>query len=286
MTSKGFEETQYLDIFNFIIANKKGTSSFPKDSEFRGDFIYKDIYSLKANRYILSQLELFISNKEKVEINDDISIEHIMPQALNKNWKEQLGNEWQRIHETYLHTIGNLTLTGYNSELSNETFDRRKKDILTESKFHLNQYFKTCNSWNEEDIKKRAETIIDEIVMNIWKYPEVNEKILDSFEETYSIDDDVSVTKKRPIRISFYQDRDVVSWQDILVVFFEQLKINESNKFELLLSEHTDEKIKKIINTSKQNLRKDSEILPSIFIETNLSANDILNNIKTNRLVG
>ncbi|MEI2750210.1 MAG: HNH endonuclease family protein [Ferruginibacter sp.] len=61
--------------------------------------------------------------KERVAI-DEYTIEHIMPQSepLPPAWRKELGPEWERIHATYLHTLGNLTLTGYNSEYGNRPF--------------------------------------------------------------------------------------------------------------------------------------------------------------------
>lgn len=60
---------------------------------------------------------------------NQITIEHIMPQTLNQKWKDSLGENWEDIHETYLHTFANLTLTGYNSSYGNHTFTEKKKDI-------------------------------------------------------------------------------------------------------------------------------------------------------------
>jgi len=278
-STKGYNQSRYLDFFSFVLANLKGGSSFPKDSEFRGDFIYKNIYALKINKYLLGMLENH-DNKEPVNI-DPVTIEHIMPQTLTKEWKNDLGDEWQRIHDTYLDTIGNLTLTGYNSELSNNTFNERKQDIFKKSKLSLNEYLKTIDNWGEDNINTRALQIIDNIALKIWKYPKVCQDIQESFEETYSINDDVDITGKNPTKLSFFEDEEISSWRELLSQFFNQLRLNKSDKFELLLNETVKSNISKIISCDKNNFRNSIEISPNIFIEINLSASHIIKNIRT-----
>ncbi len=84
-----------------------------------------------------------------------LNIEHIMPQTLTNKWKESLGDNYKEIHDKYLHTIGNLTLTGYNSKLSNKTFEEKKEmeDGFKDSRLYLNKYISSIDKWNEEEIK-------------------------------------------------------------------------------------------------------------------------------------
>ncbi|MCP8340940.1 HNH endonuclease family protein, partial [Clostridioides difficile] len=112
---------------------KKSSQRFPTDSEFSNAFETKDIYNTKSKNklYILERLENY-NNKEIVDLenlinNNMLNIEHIMPQTLTNKWKESLGDNYKEIHDKYLHTIGNLTLTGYNSKLSNKTFEEKKE---------------------------------------------------------------------------------------------------------------------------------------------------------------
>lgn len=91
---------------------------FPNDIEFKKEFTARDLYNIPRRSYWLRRLENF-NRKERVEV-DLYTIEHIMPQNANlsEQWKQELGPEWERVHESWLHTLGNLTLTGYNSEYS------------------------------------------------------------------------------------------------------------------------------------------------------------------------
>ena len=92
-----------------------------------------------------------------------VSIEHIMPQTLSDKWKEELGADWERIHEQYLHTMANLTLTGYNSQYSNLPFieKREMEKGFKDSAFRLNIYLRSCNQWTEEELKTRQNALLN-----------------------------------------------------------------------------------------------------------------------------
>ncbi len=117
-------------------------------------------------KLILESLESSLT-KEKVK-PDNLTIEHIMPQTLTKEWKTMLGGNQAATHKKWLHTLGNLTLTGYNSELSNKPFED-KLSLLKDSNVTLNQYFRKVkvDVWNEKAIKSRAEYLAD-IAIKVW----------------------------------------------------------------------------------------------------------------------
>jgi hypothetical protein len=124
-------------------------------------------------RVILEAIETSFGHKEKVDLSQ-LSIEHIMPQAIGNNaagkaWKTMLGDNWQELHEKLLHTLGNLTLTGYNPDLSNSSFDR-KKELLADSHLELNTYFNDHTAWTAETIKARSSTLAG-LVSSIWPRP-------------------------------------------------------------------------------------------------------------------
>src|ERR1700733_14857910 len=89
-----------------------------------------------------------------------------MPQTLTDTWKDELGGNWEVIHELWLHTLGNLTLTGYNPELSNADFST-KRAILQKSHVELNRYFASVTTWNEQAISQRADNLAD-AALKIW----------------------------------------------------------------------------------------------------------------------
>ena len=148
---------------------------WPDDAALRESLIDFPIYrreSPKA-RAILEAIEA--SHKHKEKVNPQLlSIEHVMPQTIKndsagKSWKAMLGEKWTEIHERYVHTLGNLTLTGYNPDLSNSSFER-KKELLQESHVVLNKYFEKLTGWTEESIKRRTLALAD-IVVRLWPRP-------------------------------------------------------------------------------------------------------------------
>ena len=107
---------------------KESYARMPTDEEVRSAFVVKDVYNFRSRNYLLRKLENF-DRKERVDV-DSYTIEHVMPQNpdLSPEWQEELGPDWKAVQEKYLHTIGNLTLTGYNPELSDRPVQREADD--------------------------------------------------------------------------------------------------------------------------------------------------------------
>ncbi|GAA8176485.1 hypothetical protein HpBT135_13390 [Helicobacter pylori] len=154
---------------------------FPNNDEFKDCFITIDFYKFKKNKYFFERLENF-DRKERVSTHE-YTIEHIMPQKLTEEWKKDLGENFQEIHNKYLHTIGNLTKTGYNTEYSNKSF-KEKQDMekgFKNSPLRLNQGLRDfVESFGEEEIKKRANDLAD-LALKIWTYPNLNAETLEKY---------------------------------------------------------------------------------------------------------
>lgn len=122
-----------------------------------------------------------------------------MPQKLNPSWQIALGNKYEEIHTESLYTIGNLTLTVYNSNLSNKNFID-KKAIFKDSNIFLNRSISDYDLWNKESIIKRAKDLFD-IAKKIWFIPEEYNKVSNNDITNYSIDynimDDINVTGEK-----------------------------------------------------------------------------------------
>ncbi len=159
---------------------EKTTGKFPKDSEFKDSFITIDFYSFKKKEYFFERLENF-ERKERVYAHE-YTTEHIMPQTLTEEWERDLGENFQAIHDKYLHTIGNLTLTGYNREYSNKSF-QEKRDMekgFKQSPLRLNQSLKDLESFGEKEIEKRANDLAD-WALKIWTYPKLDAETLEKY---------------------------------------------------------------------------------------------------------
>lgn len=173
---KEIDRNNYVESIasSFVLKVKdRDYKRLPDDEEFKKKFLIKDIYNLNSRNYILDRLENY-NHKEHLNV-DEYTIEHIMPQTLNDEWKKDLGENWEKIHEKYIHTIGNLTLTGYNSHLSNRAF-KEKKDMnkgFKNSHIILNRFLADKDTWNEELIFQRSKELIN-LACQIWKYPKID----------------------------------------------------------------------------------------------------------------
>lgn len=189
----------YLNSVKAFFVMQDTYKEFPDNDKFEGAFENRDIYNMRARNYILSRLENF-DNKAPIII-ENYTIEHIMPQNKNLSleWQADLGAEWQDVQKKYLHTIGNLTLTAYNREMSDKPFLEKMnmKGGFKESALRLNKYVVLQNRWNQKHIQERAKELAKK-AESIWPYPtltvaelapyQVEEKTVQKYSlETYDV---------------------------------------------------------------------------------------------------
>jgi len=193
--SKSLKKDRYLESVraNFLLL--PSYRRFPNDEEFERDIKTKDLYNFRSRSYWLRRLENH-DRKEPIVV-DEYTIEHVLPQNenLSKKWQDDLGPEWERIQGTWLHTLGNLTLTGYNSELSDHPFidKREKKGGFANSPLRLNQSLRQLDIWNETAIQERANSLAIQAV-KVWAGPKLDATFLNAYRpipttlNNYSID--------------------------------------------------------------------------------------------------
>lgn len=185
----------YVNSIKAFFIMRDDYKEFPDDDKFTMAFVTRDIYNMRSRNFILSHLENY-GNKAPIII-ENYTIEHIMPQNSNLNfeWQQMLGPDWREIQKTYLHTIGNLTLTAYNSEMSDRPF-MVKMDMeggFKESALRLNSYIVKLTEWNEQRIKERAVLLADK-AKQIWAYPDLTDAELAPYQmaekpaERYSLE--------------------------------------------------------------------------------------------------
>ncbi len=178
--TKKIDKKQYLKSVEKRFGSLTGKQKFPNDSEFKDLFITIDFYNLKEKKYFLERLEKF-DTKEPVD-TQKCNIEHIIPQTLNLEWERDLGENFKAIHEKYLHTIGNLTLTGYNPEYRNNSF-QEKRDMengFKQSPLRLNQSLRNLEVFGEKEIEERASDLAD-WALKIWTYPILDAETLEGY---------------------------------------------------------------------------------------------------------
>ncbi|TPI04890.1 DUF262 domain-containing protein [Helicobacter pylori] len=163
---------------HFVCLTEK--QRFPNNDEFKNLFITIDFYHFQKREYFLKRLEIF--DTEEPVNTQECTIEHIMPQTLTEEWERDLGENFQAIHDKYLHTIGNLTLTGYNEKYSNRSFQEKRdmKKGFKDSPLRLNQSLRDLESFGEEKIKKRANDLAD-LALKIWTYPKLDAETLEKY---------------------------------------------------------------------------------------------------------
>ncbi|GAA8862208.1 DUF262 and DUF1524 domain-containing protein [Helicobacter pylori] len=177
------QKDEYFKSLEAHFGSLNGGQRFPNDDEFKDRLITIDFYKKfksKKTKCFLERLEHFDRN-ERVYTHE-YTTEHIMPQTLTEEWERDLGENFKEIHNKYLHTIGNLTLTGYNSTYKNKSFQEKKgmEKGFKNSPLRLNQDLKGLESFGEEEIKKRANDLAD-LALKIWTYPNLNAETLEKY---------------------------------------------------------------------------------------------------------
>lgn len=191
---KSIDMKDYLNSLKMAFIKLDSYKEFPDNAKFAQAFKEKNVYKMRIANYLLVKLENY-DNKEPISY-EGFTIEHIMPQNqdLSEEWKTALGENWEEVHNTLLHRLGNLTLTKYNSEMSDKPFSE-KIPVFEKSATHtLNQYVIKQSSWNGDKIEERTKSLIT-LALDVWKYPEVSEETIAKYssepEETsskYSLD--------------------------------------------------------------------------------------------------
>lgn len=203
--SRSLKKDRYLESVKAAFLLMPSYRRFPSDEEFQRDLKLRDLYNFRSRSYWLRRLENH-GRKERVVV-ENYTIEHILPQnaALSPEWQAELGPEWQRIQQTWLHTLGNLTLTGYNSEYSDTPFAYKRDQVANAegkkigfkfSALNINDGLGEVAQWNEDAIKARAERLAKEAA-KVWAAPVLDSGVLDAYRpvagkcapQQYSIDD-------------------------------------------------------------------------------------------------
>ena len=218
-------DSTYSSVMIYILESKKQSGSFPKDDEFLNGFTTKNIYAMrgKNRQYLFERLE----NGKSKEKNDVVkfieegtyTIEHIMPQTLSSAWKQALGDDWERIHETWLHTISNLTLSAYNSNYSNKSFQDKKtmKDGFLESGIRLNRFISQFDKWGEEELALRKDELSKK-ALDIWEYPITTFTPKVKEDDVVFLSEDNGIATNRDILyyVLWGQKQEVPTWSEMM----------------------------------------------------------------------
>lgn len=262
----------FLSLQKWLL-KRKGLQRFPKNKEVIESLKLKDVYNVKSKSrtYLFERLENF-ENKEPVIIegNTDITIEHIFPQNPDPKWKIDLGaDEYNLIKETFLNTIGNLTLSGNNGKLGNKpfVFKRDKENAgYKDSRLWLNKYLSTAVKWDNAEIKRRFD-LLAERFLKIWQFPTIELEERDENNEVNIFEAEEPKHKKLEYAIFFDQKLEVNQVSKLYVEVFKQLFDLQPETF---FTTDLAEKITLTKNPKEGNPRHAVPINDTYFIEGNL----------------
>ncbi len=219
--SRTLNKDRYLESVQAAFLLLPSYRRFPSCEEFQRDIKVRDLYNFRSRSYWLRRLENH-DRKERVVV-EDYTIEHILPQneALSKAWQAELGADWQRVQQDWLHTLGNLTLTGYNSEYSDHPFIYKRDQVtdkngspvgFAHSPLKLNLGLGKVEQWDEAAIKARANRLAADAT-KVWGVPQLADDILNAYRpaaakpsQQYSVADHTHLTIG-PIRELFEELR-------------------------------------------------------------------------------
>lgn len=259
--SKGIVSSSIVDGVRKVLQDR----DYPNDANFKTRLVESRLYSRGERsakvKLILESIEESYGHKETVNC-DGLTIEHVMPQKLTDWWKHHLGEETEQDHEMYLHTLGNLTLTAYNSELSNSSFPE-KQEKFAESHLELNKYFSNLHTWNYDAIVSRSEILAD-IALKIWPYFGKSQTV---FRPTSGN----TATGKTPKTLILLGQRyEVESWRSVLETTMTKLADLEPESMKELIGDFP-----RYINTDSSGMRRSTQLSNGLYIDLHASAKQV-----------
>lgn len=275
-------DADYVNKFKYALLSKSERGRFPRDEEFADAIYARQIYPMNSKNkiYLLERFENYGIDEDKdVYRHFDegtYSIEHIMPQHLTPAWVEELGADYEEIHETWLHRLANLTLTAYNAKYSNSSF-KEKRDMekgFRESGLRLNTWIAGQEKWTLSEIETRSE-LMAQRALQIWAMPQTTfvpaEKQLDS----YTLEDDVDLSGREIVRFGFKNtEQPVDSWITMMAQIIKILHAEDRSVLTRLA--HTDDSADELnlyVSGNPAKLRSALEIDQGIYLERNTSTN-------------
>lgn len=221
----------------------------PNDTEMKNELTTMNFYDglKKYSKFILGKIE---EHNTKVAVdfrNPKITIEHIMPQKLEESWKVELGEKYQEVHKTYLHNIGNLILTEFNSEIGNKPFEEKKKKLATSS-LNYRLDIVNRNTWNEQSIMEHQANMINSFLATFPLPDEYKEKAnwnTQSKENTsfspLDIDANETAEGNKPVELHIEENIiKVKTWQDVFIKFLKYLKDSPDYDFGFIMDNQTE----------------------------------------------
>lgn len=282
-------DADYVEKFKYALLSKPERGRFPHDDEFTTAFSTRQIYQMNSKNkiYLLERFENYGIDEDKdIYRHFDegtYSIEHIMPQHLTPAWVAELGEDYENIHETWLHRLANLTLTAYNSKYSNSSF-AEKRDMqkgFQESGLRLNTWVAAQTKWTLDELENRSDMLMQKAVQ-IWAAPVTAYAPAEKQLDAYSLEDDVDLSGREIIRFSYKNtEQPIGSW----ILMMEQVMkiLHAEDKSVLTKLAHIrnpDDELNAYVSDNPADLRGALEIEQGIYLERNTSTSTKISILK------
>jgi hypothetical protein len=283
----------YDDCLSAWMMEARGrTVSLPTDADITNSIKALNFYSNKDYQKQFILAKICDQSRESTLLHNiydkqmKLTIEHIMPRTITPKWQNDLGSNWEIVHNKWVHTLANLTLTAYNSKYSNRSFDEKKtiENGFNQSPLSLNNYIATFDVWNEEALEKRTKWLTKQIT-KIWQYPRTSLPL--SIE---SVDDDniyspyeweIETYRKPESVLIDNNPFEIKNWIELYIKVLQFIQENFPEKFTTLIDNKEEFKVanRPLITKNKDIPNSVSELSIGIFIEINLGVQAIMKNI-------
>ncbi len=282
-------EADYLEKLKYALLSKIEKGRFPSDDEFAEAIRTRQIYlmNIKNKAYILERFENYGIDEDK-DIYRHLdegtySIEHIMPQHLTPQWVTSLGDDYEDIHETWLHRLANLTLTAYNSKYSNNSFaDKRDMEKgFRQSGLRMNAWVASREKWTLSELEDRCEMLTSQ-ALTIWPSPTTTYQPAEKQLDTYTLEDDVDLSGREIVRFAYKNaEQPTDSWLAMMAQVIKMLHAEDKSVLARLAHTHnTGDELDAYVSDDPADLRGALEIDQNIYLERNNSTNTKLSMLK------
>ena len=273
------EKDTYSSILIYYLLSRNGAAGFPTDKEFIESITNRDVYHMfkKSREYLFDRFE----NGETVERvnviemmeNGDLTIEHIMPQTLTEEWKKELGADYQTIYDLNIHTLKNLTLTGYNSKYSNSSFHDKKtiEKGFKDSGLNLNKDLLDYEHWTVTEMEDRLEKLIKQ-AEELWPFPKSTFEPPKKENYSVSLDDDETLTNRTLVSYSYgnVQEHETDSWVEMFKDVIKQIYDEDPSQIRILAA---DENYESIILSKTEKTGRWFKLDSDVYLYTHNSTN-------------
>ena len=233
----------------------------PDDEIFVRHLTTEQLYSTteKATRLrlILERLEQSFDHREPADLAR-ATIEHVLPQTITEEWEKELGEGAREQWNLLLHSLGNLTLTGCNGEMSNQRY-AIKRASLANSHFELNRYFANIERWTADCIRDRALSLASR-ALKIW--PDVGRT------QTPQIARKTDSSRCDAVRF-LGATYPVTTWKDGFVALLERFDLNQPGLLKRIAVER---KMPTVISLNELQFQKAKVRIGDVYITTYASA--------------